>query len=231
MICESDGNMNSSKLNRFIVVVTSVAIFVFWTVLVALIYSSAESHGLSKDACNVLGALSGVIFLLVIAIPYDKWIAPLGVGRALQRRSILPMISVVVLYLSCFGYESLTGQPPEPWMVDFLSKSGWQMFLALVSSIVLAPIAEEIIFRGILLNMFGSSRTWVLGIGVVLVALFFAWIHTQYQSTSTAVQLFALSVVFSWARLRSGGLLLPVLLHALASVLGIVVAWIQVSIL
>ncbi|MNQ02009.1 CAAX amino terminal protease self- immunity [compost metagenome] len=105
------------------------------------------------------------------------------------------------------------------------------MFMALVSSLVLAPIGEEILFRGILLNMFGSSRTWVLGIGVVLVALFFAWIHTQYQSTSTAVQLFALSVVFSWARLRSGGLLLPVLLHALASVLGIVVAWIQVAVL
>ena len=223
--------MNSSKLNRFIVVVTSVAIFIFWTLLLALVYSSAKSHGLSEDACKMLGALSGVVFLLVIAIPYHKWIAPLEVGRALQRRSILPIILVVVLYLSCFGYESLNGQPPEPWMVDFLGKSGWQMFLALVSSLVLAPIGEEILFRGILLNMFGSSRTWVLGIGVVLVALFFAWTHTQYKSTSTAVQLFALSVVFSGARLRSCGLLLPVLLHTLASVLGIVVPWIQVSIL
>lgn len=231
MICESDGNMNGSKLNRFIVVVTSVAIFIFWTLLFALVYSSAKPHGLSEDACKMLGALSGVMFLLVIAIPYHRWVAPLEVGRALQRRSILPMILVVVLYLGCFGYESLTGQPPEPWMVDFLGKSGWQMFLALVSSLVLAPIGEEILFRGILLNMFGSSRTWVLGIGVVLVALFFAWTHTQYQSTSTAVQLFALSVVFSWARLRSGGLLLPVLLHALASVLGIFVAWIQVAVL
>lgn len=223
--------MNSSKLNRFIVVVTSVAIFIFWTLLLALVYSSAKSHGLSEDACKMLGALSGVVFLLVIAIPYHKWIAPLEVGRALQRRSILPMILVVVLYLSCFGYETLIGQPPEPWMVDFLGQSQWQMFLALITSLVLAPIGEEILFRGILLNMFCSSRTWVLWSGVVLVALFFAWIHHQHTSISTTVQLFALSVVFSWARLRSGGLLLPVLLHALASVLGIVVAWIQVSIL
>lgn len=220
--------MNNRK--RVLAVVASVAILFSWFAVVIQATMWVMNRNLLEYG-QLAGSLAGVMLLLIIALPYRKWIAPLDVGQALQRSSILPMIAVIAVYLICLGYESFTGQPPEPWMVDFLGQSQWQMFLALITSLVLAPIGEEILFRGILLNMFCSSRTWVLWSGVVLVALFFAWIHHQYTSISTTVQLFALSVVFSWARLRSGGLLLPVLLHALASVLGIVVAWIQVSIL
>jgi membrane protease YdiL (CAAX protease family) len=92
---------------------------------------------------------------------------------------------------------------------------------AFLAILVLATLSEEILFRGVLLNVFHTSRPWTLWVGVVNVALIFATVHSQYRDMSTLAEMMALSAIFAWARIRSGGSLLPVLLHALSSVLGV----------
>lgn len=45
--------------------------------------------------------------------------------------------------------------------------------------------------------------------------------HSQYQNLLTLAELFLVGLITSAARIRSGGLLLPVLLHMEATALGL----------
>lgn len=45
--------------------------------------------------------------------------------------------------------------------------------------------------------------------------------HSQYQNLLTLAELFLVGLITSVARIRSGGLLLPVLLHMEATTLGL----------
>ncbi|HHB0552968.1 TPA: CPBP family glutamic-type intramembrane protease [Escherichia coli] len=49
--------------------------------------------------------------------------------------------------------------------------------------------------------------------GVLITSLLFVTVHTQYQNLLTLAEIFLAGLITSAARIRNGGLLLPVLLH------------------
>nr|WP_264829002.1 MULTISPECIES: CPBP family glutamic-type intramembrane protease [Enterobacteriaceae] len=51
--------------------------------------------------------------------------------------------------------------------------------------------------------------------------MLFAAVHMQYQNLLTLAEMFLVGLITSAARIRSGGLLLPVLLHMEATALGL----------
>ena len=92
----------------------------------------------------------------------------------------------------------------------------------IAATIIIFPLLEELVFRGIILssflNAFGEKAGYI--IGGLTVSFLFAVIHTQY-SLPTKIQMFALSLIFCGARYQSRGLLLPILLHAFCIALGL----------
>ncbi|WP_169782574.1 CPBP family intramembrane glutamic endopeptidase, partial [Escherichia coli] len=76
-----------------------------------------------------------------------------------------------------------------------------------------APLNEETLFRGIMLNVFRSRYCWTMWLGALITSLLFVAAHSQYQNLLTLAELFLVGLITSVARIRSGGLLLPVLLH------------------
>lgn len=90
---------------------------------------------------------------------------------------------------------------------------GFSAVVALwLGAIVIAPLAEEAFFRGILqtfaLNIFQSRRTAIL-----LASLAFGLVHFQQPQAIPA--LVALGVVLGYSYERSGSLLVPVVIHAI----------------
>lgn len=85
-----------------------------------------------------------------------------------------------------------------------------ELVAALGAAVVLAPVAEEVVYRGFLLPWFAST----LGSGPALAvtSLAFALAHFHYGWFMLGPAFYGL--VLGWARLRSGGLLAPILLHA-----------------
>lgn len=81
--------------------------------------------------------------------------------------------------------------------------------LIVVDTVLLAPIAEELLFRGYLLPrlLLQKGSAWAVGVSAVL----FALLHPQYGMYVPLVLLYG--VVLGWARLRTGGLTVPILLH------------------
>nr|WP_231390719.1 MULTISPECIES: CPBP family intramembrane glutamic endopeptidase [Pseudomonas] len=87
--------------------------------------------------------------------------------------------------------------------------------------IVLAPLGEELAFRHFLLNLFPFRKPLWAVVAIVVSALAFAAIHLQYTFRSTVVLLFILALMLAYARIRTGGLLVPMAMHACASTLAL----------
>jgi membrane protease YdiL (CAAX protease family) len=92
------------------------------------------------------------------------------------------------------------------------STSSLALMLWWVSVVVIAPITEEITFRGFLFR--GWSESWLGAFGaIVLTSLIFGAMHMQYTwqgMLSTA----AWGLMLGIARWRSGSTILTIMMHA-----------------
>ncbi|MCX6996067.1 MAG: CPBP family intramembrane metalloprotease [Kiritimatiellaeota bacterium] len=75
-------------------------------------------------------------------------------------------------------------------------------------AVVIAPVFEELLFRGILLP--AAARQYGVGWGVILTSLAFAAIHLHLMSFAP---LFLMAVAFALAYLYSESILVPVVMH------------------
>lgn len=111
------------------------------------------------------------------------------------------------VWLRVTGHMSSQQDVIEVFMtVDSLGVRVYLIFLA----VVLAPVLEEIVFRGIALPVL--VRQWGLAPAVVVTSAMFALIHLHLPSL---VPLFIMSVAFSLAYYFSQSLLVPMVMHAL----------------
>lgn len=86
--------------------------------------------------------------------------------------------------------------------------------------VIAAPAAEEFFFRGFLLR--GLSLSWLGNWGAILVtALVWSTIHVQYDIYQIAWIFFA-GILLGWARVKTGSVLLCVLLHGLMNLVALV---------
>lgn len=87
--------------------------------------------------------------------------------------------------------------------------TSFEMILAFLTLIIMAPIAEEVLFRGYLL---GAMKQKVGNVAsVIIVSLVFAFAH---GSVNVGIDTFALSVLLCTVRLTSGSIWPSILLHA-----------------
>ena len=103
--------------------------------------------------------------------------------------------------------------------VDPLYHSVSSVWLLVFAMVVVAPLYEEVIFRGILWSAIAEQFTAVSYpahrgtiAASIVTSLIFAIIHVQYgiYEISTIV---ILALIFCYARIKSGSLLLPIVLH------------------
>ena len=94
-------------------------------------------------------------------------------------------------------------------MIALEDQPGVQVYLFAVA-IVVAPIAEELLFRGIAFPWM-TKRVGVRP-AMFLVSLLFAAIHMHVGSL---VPLFVISIAFCLAYAYSGSLFVPIIMHSL----------------
>ena len=85
----------------------------------------------------------------------------------------------------------------------------WIRIYLILLAVVLAPVFEEVLFRGIALPWL--ARRTGMPAAVVLVSLVFAAMHGYLFQT---IPLFLIAAAFSLAYIRTGNLLVPVVMHA-----------------
>lgn len=100
--------------------------------------------------------------------------------------------------------------------VDVLYDSADPKWLLIVTMVVIAPIYEEVMFRGIFWSAIreqftGSKGAWV---ATLITSILFSLIHLQYEFYEMSV-IFILALLLGYARSRSGSLYVPILLHVI----------------
>ena len=105
------------------------------------------------------------------------------------------------------------GWPPEEQLVVTLltnARLWWMQIYLGVFAVVLAPVAEEFIFRGLLypfVKQLGYPRTSLVGVSLV-----FALIHND---AAAFMSLFVLALALTWLYEKTDNLLAPITAHAL----------------
>ena len=166
------------------------------------------------------GAAWGLIFVFLKRHGLD-WRDALGLRNAnLKKSLLLAGLALGPTLLVVLGLQQLSGLALEKmgWLaedqraVDLIvnTKSWWLRGYLMFFAVVLAPIAEEFIFRGVLfpfVKQLGWPRLAWFG-----VSFLFALIHVN---APTLVPLFVLALVLTWLYEKTGCLLAPIAAHSL----------------
>ncbi len=98
------------------------------------------------------------------------------------------------------------------------------LWVAVIALVIGAPVSEELLFRGFLMNRLSQTR---LGYGGAAIVATTGWtlLHVGY-STIGLVEVFLAGLLFSWALWRTGSLWVPMAFHAFYNA---VVLWVIVS--
>ncbi|ELK4796399.1 TPA: CPBP family intramembrane metalloprotease [Pseudomonas aeruginosa] len=132
-------------------------------------------------------------------------------------------VFTVLLWLFYQAVIAVFPIPPEPGMDGAKEAllAGWPAaFMMVLSACLMAPINEELIFRQILADVFwGTGTRTQLFVAWLISSSVFAFAHLQYEQPLTFAWIFGLGTVCFMARVTSGGIALPILLHIICNAL------------
>lgn len=203
--------------------------------------TSASPTPAYPDQQQVASLVAALVFQLVL---FGLALLPLLLARRLDRRLLGPArrrglawtagvgsITGVAATIGSYGVNALlvpllgTQEPVQQQLLEDAVSGGASLMLVIVMAVVVAPITEEIVFRGVLFrslaDRFGGSA------GVVCSAAVFAAIHIEVMLSQPVALagLFVIGAVLAEAYRRTAALAVPMLGHALfnASSIGLAV--------
>lgn len=194
----------SSHLSRVQVVALMVAAASFlhvWSIPISRLLKAHTAPAVSSLTYLIMGAPALLLHAILPTHPSRKmnasiWMLPivsLGVSLA---RFIPPVIG------SDVSPEHLHIPPCAPWWAssDIVLES-------IIGTILVAPLIEEVLFRGLLLRLFLRRNSQL--VSVLLCSLIFAWWHTDARYPDH----FAVGMMTGAAYVRFRNILAPTLIH------------------
>jgi membrane protease YdiL (CAAX protease family) len=184
---------------------------------VMAVATSMQTDGLFFALAEALGAIFAVS--LIVLIVWLRRGPPLGEYLALRPAPVTTLLrwllgtAVLAGALEATSWLAGTKSTPD-WMLG-VYRSARFLPLLLFAVLVVAPILEELLFRGFLFE--GLRRSPLGDAGTtVLASLLWACAHLQYSWFFIA-QIFVLGLLLGAARAASRSLLVPILMHAFFS--------------
>jgi uncharacterized protein len=140
---------------------------------------------------------------------------------------ILTITGLGILLSEAANFTTRIIPMSNSWLEAFSSVLGadsapWKGFLAVV---VVAPIAEEIIFRGLILR--GFLKRYSVRRSILLSALLFGIVHMNPWQFVTA---FAAGIILGWWYVKTKSIVTPILGHALNNGMSFIIGAIGLSI-
>lgn len=219
-LCDKDVTMHAPA-DRLRHTLLCITVGVAWFMLPAAISLLPGYAGIYRAgfATPLLYFMFWLPFALLCWRAYQKHYGLLPAGRLSVQSLALPGLALLALSMihGLFGRQ-------EPWSATLSEMSSFSLTLTAICICVLAPVVEEVICRGFLLNAgIGWGKTGQT-IAMVATSLFFAIGHAQYLMPTTFVWLFIFSVILCQVRIHTGSLLAPIVLHSATNIIGMMAA-------
>lgn len=129
------------------------------------------------------------------------------IGLAIIGFVIYLILSVIVMTLVKWLIPIIDLNQVQDVGFSALS-SRYEYMLAFLALVVIAPIAEEVLFRGYL---YGKLRQYVpIWASVIVTSLLFALVHLQWN---VAIDVFVLSVILCLLREKTGSISSSIIVH------------------
>jgi membrane protease YdiL (CAAX protease family) len=188
--------------------------------------ANIDTRGLLLSALYFWGLVLGTI-LLSLRLRGVRLSTAFGLDQLPLRKSILWGVSLLVCALplifaasylaSYFLHSDPTTDSQEIIQIFEHSKSIGERLPIILLAVVIAPVAEELAFRGYL---YGVMRRYFGALpALVFTAVLFAIIHLNVP---TLFPLFILSCLFTVSYEATGSLLVPMTMHALFNTINLV---------
>jgi len=136
-----------------------------------------------------------------------------GFREPLKKEWILWLLILAAFLFLSDGVSLLLGEPLVPSFMIDAYRTASSLPLLLFAIVVVAPIFEEIFFRGFLFQGIRYSRLGPIG-AIGITSLVWAVIHLQYGLYGI-MTVFALGLLFGLARLKTDSIHLLIVMHSL----------------
>ena len=164
------------------------------------------------------GLVSVVAIIVVVKLKRGSNLRDyLGLCWPNPRQFFLWLLVLALFVAASDGLSILLGKPTTP---EFMVKTYTSLespLILWVALLLAAPLSEELFFRGFLLKGLSASVLKWYG-AVVISSAMWAAIHIQYDLYGVATVL-VLGFIFGMARIKSGSVILTMLLHSLSNLL------------
>lgn len=123
-------------------------------------------------------------------------------------------VGFLIVLVTVFTLNAVFGpfERPQQGLLDMITRGGVATLLSIVVAVLLAPVIEEVIFRGVLFQALSAATGLVPAI--LLSSLAFALIHLEIAALPYRGALFLLGAWFAASLQRSGSLVVPITAHA-----------------
>lgn len=204
--------------------VAQLAVLVPWAVVRMVDNPAGNVNQLAEElqydgdllALATFAAAIATLGLVILLVRARGWTSPrdyVGLGPV-RFKSVLPWGLALLALVA--GFDALSTFLDRPVVPESMSRIyGSADFLPLlwIAVVIVAPLWEEIVFRGFGFRGFRSSRLGLAG-AILVPALFWTGLHVQYDAYDLSF-VFALGLFFGFARERTGSVTVAILLHVL----------------
>lgn len=139
-------------------------------------------------------------------------------GRELMSTSVFVLLLLPVLlmisHLLSFFFQGM-GSTHAPRMLPEMEGPG-DILMMILALAVLAPLVEELLFRGFLYRILRSRYSSLPSI--IITSILFSAVHF---SLAMVVPIFIMGVLMAWARERSGSMAPSLLLHSINNLVAV----------
>jgi membrane protease YdiL (CAAX protease family) len=183
-----------------------------------LLGSFAPFRGVAAALAGMGAASLPLVVAAGAGFPRQPWGSPFAWPRPFPPARLLALALLGLISVPLFeaGYSKLvewiTHEPfPVQITLPLIQEALHTNPVSVIVSVVFfAPMAEEVLFRGLL---FGALQKWLSARSTILVtAALFALVHMQ---ATYFIPLFWVGLLCGWARHKTGSLVVPMMIHVL----------------
>lgn len=157
-----------------------------------------------------------------------------GIIGGTQKDFTIAGVGAVALVLGFQAWVQLSGVGNPPWAVAYVVESGDSLPLVLLTSGVVAPVFEEVLFRGVLLYAFLKiflvcnlhrllAPGVVCAIAVFTTSVLFALFHGSQYELDALVYMFILGCWYGYLAVRVRSLAVPMFAHSVTGLVTIAI--------